>query len=234
MGSVSENVISLWRRRATAIRSGDGCENLSEIIFDASGVTGANSGNGLSGTGSILENSPDGLHFSAKFHICFSAPEVPATMPIQYLIGDATQPTGDGNKIIAHVCNDVGAWGNGFVLAVSKRWIRPRTEYLHCGYKHLLKLGMVQLVKVEKTIWVVNMIAQRDTVPLEGLPPIRYEALAECLKQLSFHALQLRATIHMPRIGCGLAGGRWEEVEPLIVYTLPETGVFVYDLPGAP
>jgi hypothetical protein len=40
----------------------------------------------------------------------------------------------------------------------------------------------------------------------------------------------LRATIHMPRIGCGLAGGKWESVEPLIRIAIPTIEVFVYDL----
>lgn len=37
----------------------------------------------------------------------------------------------------------------------------------------------------------------------------------------------------MPRIGCGLAGGRWDRIEPLIVATLSAAGieVTVYDLP---
>ena len=39
---------------------------------------------------------------------------------IQYLTGDATAPTASGNKIIAHVCNDIGGWGKGFVLAPLK------------------------------------------------------------------------------------------------------------------
>lgn len=35
----------------------------------------------------------------------------------------------------------------------------------------------------------------------------------------------------MPRIGCGLAGGKWEKIEPLINKNLIEKGidVFVYD-----
>jgi hypothetical protein len=37
----------------------------------------------------------------------------------------------------------------------------------------------------------------------------------------------------MPRIGCGLSGGDWEIVEPIIFRTLCTAGVptFVYDLP---
>ncbi len=36
----------------------------------------------------------------------------------------------------------------------------------------------------------------------------------------------------MPRIGCGLAGGKWEEIEPIIQSALLENGieVYVYDL----
>lgn len=29
---------------------------------------------------------------------------------INYIRGDATQPAGDGNTIIVHVCNDIGAF----------------------------------------------------------------------------------------------------------------------------
>lgn len=35
---------------------------------------------------------------------------------IEHLQGDATRrPVGPGPKIIAHICNDVGGWGRGFV-----------------------------------------------------------------------------------------------------------------------
>jgi len=40
---------------------------------------------------------------------------------IQYLKGDATDPKVHGTAIVAHICNDKGGWGKGFVLAVSKR-----------------------------------------------------------------------------------------------------------------
>ena len=37
---------------------------------------------------------------------------------LRIIKGDATAPQGSGTKIIAHVCNDQGGWGKGFVLAV--------------------------------------------------------------------------------------------------------------------
>jgi hypothetical protein len=64
-----------------------------------------------------------------------------------------------------------------------------------------------------------------------GVRRIRHETLSECLKELGFHAHHLRASIQMPRIGSGLAGGKWEKVQPLICDTIPGTEIFVYDLP---
>jgi hypothetical protein len=47
-------------------------------------------------------------------------------------------------------------------------------------------------------------------------------------------AQRLAATVHMPRIGCGLAGGRWEEVGAIVEEELASRGVAVtvYDLPS--
>jgi hypothetical protein len=55
-------------------------------------------------------------------------------------------------------------------------------------------------------------------------PPICYEA---CLG----YAQEVGASVHMPRIGCGLAGGKWEQIEPLIGKTLCEkdVAVTIYD-----
>lgn len=154
---------------------------------------------------------------------------------IIYLKGDATQPQAKGNKVIAQVCNDLGGWGKGFVLALSKRWRGPEAAY-RSWHKDRSKndfgLGAVQLVQVEPYIWVANMVAQRGMKSGSNRPPIRYEAVRACLKRLSVEARQLEASVHMPRIGCGLAGGRWEEVEPIIAEELISQGiqVTVYDL----
>lgn len=44
-------------------------------------------------------------------------------------------------------------------------------------------------------------------------------------------AAELGASVHMPRIGCGLAGGKWSRIEPLIEQRLAGRGipVTVYD-----
>lgn len=154
---------------------------------------------------------------------------------ITYLRGDATSPQVEGNKIIAHICNDLGGWGKGFVLAISKRWPEPEAAYRQ-WYRERARndfgLGAIQVIAVESNLWVANLIGQHGIKASAQGAPIRYEAVAGCLQKLAEVALQCEATIHMPRIGCGLAGGKWERIEPIILQTLLQQGiaVYVYDL----
>ncbi len=152
---------------------------------------------------------------------------------IEYFRGDATQPQAKGHRIIAHVCNDLGGWGKGFVLAVSKRWPGPAYRAWHKDRsKNDFGLGEIQVVPVQPYIWVANMVAQRGMKTGSNGPTIRYEALRACLKKLAVEAQELGASVHRPRVGCGLAGGRWEEVEPIILDELVSQGVevTVYEL----
>ena len=152
---------------------------------------------------------------------------------INYIKGDATSPASQGNKVIVHICNDIGGWGKGFVLALSKRWKEPEKQYRD-WYKSKkdFVLGNVQFVLVEDDVWVANLIGQHKINKDEnGNPPIRYDAVREGLDKVSRFAIRNKASVHMPRIGCGLAGGKWEDIEPLIISALIENNipVTVYD-----
>ncbi|MEU9892021.1 macro domain-containing protein [Streptomyces phaeochromogenes] len=153
---------------------------------------------------------------------------------ITYVRGDATTPLGKGVKLIAHVCNDIGGWGKGFVLALSNRWPEPEAAYRRWHRERAgndFALGATQFVKVDRYVWVANMIGQRGTKTGSKGVPVRYEAIDTALAPLADKALELGASVHMPRIGCGLAGGKWSRVEPLIADRLIERGikVTVYD-----
>ena len=148
---------------------------------------------------------------------------------IKYVIGDATSPEGTGKKIIVHICNDLGAWGSGFVVALSKKWRYPEDRYRELSE---YKLGNVFFVSVEGDTYVANMIAQHGVGANSiGIPPIRYDALKRALIRVNLTAEQLGASVHMPRIGCGLAGGDWNIVEKIVQENV-HVPVTVYDLPG--
>ena len=152
---------------------------------------------------------------------------------IQYIKGDATSPQSEDNKVIVHICNDIGGWGKGFVMAISKRWKKPENQYREWfKSKDVFKLGKVQFVQVEEDLWVANLIGQHKINKDEnGNAPIRYDAIEQGLEAVASFAIENKASIHMPRIGCGLAGGKWEMIEPIILKTLSDNNieVTVYD-----
>jgi O-acetyl-ADP-ribose deacetylase (regulator of RNase III) len=162
--------------------------------------------------------------------------EMTTPAPIHYINGDATNPVADEPAIIAHICNDVGAWGAGFVRALSKRWKKPEQQFRLWFRGHLANappfaLGNVLFVPVDEEVLVANMIAQHGIGRHASEPPIRYDAVNHALGVVAEEALRLGASVHMPRIGCGLAGGTWDRIQPLIETQLSQLGVrvSVYD-----
>jgi len=169
---------------------------------------------------------------------------------IQYKVGDATLPEVSGPKLIIHCCNDQGGWGRGFVLALSERWPLAEDAYRqwsraqHNPVDHLFsgqtetsgpfKLGEVQFVLVGPKLWVANIIGQHGVGIVNGRPPIRYDAIQAGLKKVYRWTQIHKGSVHMPRMGSGLAGGRWDAVEKLVNVELAVKGVdvTVYDLPS--
>lgn len=157
-----------------------------------------------------------------------------AVTPLKIIKGDATSPQAKGPKVVAHICNDLGGWGKGFVVAVSRRWPQPERDFRD-WHRHRASndfaLGAVRLVQVTADVWVANMVGQRGIRSGSGGPPIRYDAVERCLTSLADQIQPLGASVHMPRIGCGLAGGTWDRIEPIITRTLCERdiAVTVYD-----
>ena len=93
------------------------------------------------------------------------------------------------------------------------------------------KLGTVGFVDVGNNTIVANMIAQHDIRPdSKGNPPIRYQSLRKCLKVVNFKAKELNATVHMPKIDAGLAGGDWDKIAGIIQEELVDCDVIVYIL----
>lgn len=145
-------------------------------------------------------------------------------MEIQYVEGDATRPIGDDPAAILHICNDVGAWGAGFVLALNKRFGSGPMAYYQMWHRYdpwSFKLGNIQpvLIASDPLLLVVNMIAQHRTgIAPDGSIPLRYSALLQTLEKTVDWIVRngLVLGVHMPRIGCGLAGGDWNVVSQLV------------------
>ena len=149
--------------------------------------------------------------------------------------GDATIPVASTNKINCHICNDLGQWGLGFVMAISGRWPHPEATYRkwhRSKYGDILPLGEPQFVQVANDIWIANRFGLEGIQRKQSRPPIRYPAVQSCLTRVHDVTLNLRTSVHMPRIGSGLAEGEWSATEEIIITELSARNlrVTVYDL----
>jgi len=154
---------------------------------------------------------------------------------IEILRGDATHPRGDGLRIVAQVVNNkTPNWGGGFALVVRKNWPQVQRDFQEWvgGGSGRLRLGSVRFVLVDESLGFLSMVCQHGYGP-SPLPRIRYNALGACLVSVAEIAREKQASVHMPRIGCGQAGGDWSIVSELIEEKVCRQGVpvTVYDLP---
>lgn len=153
---------------------------------------------------------------------------------ISYVVGDATAVQ---RGAILHVVNDVGAWGRGFTQALDARFNGiPGADYRDWYRSGLPRLGDVRVCPVQTGVAVVHLFAQHGIG--RGLPRVSYSALRDALVKArglyvgNGRAVDVRETFHMPRIGCGLGGGEWSAVEPIVAEFAVGLDVTVYDLPG--
>jgi len=152
--------------------------------------------------------------------------------------GDATETRGDGRRILAHIVNDKAAlWGAGFGLAVRNKWPHVQKAFRDWATRNpdMFRLGNVFKSAVDRDVAAFQMICQHGYGPSQK-PRIRYSALQSCLEQLAQEAIDEGATVHMPRIGAGQAGGSWGLIGQLVDELLCARGlrVTVYDLPESP
>lgn len=152
---------------------------------------------------------------------------------LKYTTGDATLPNGSSMRYVLQIVNDAGKYGAGFSGALSARWPKVETEYRAWWRSRYgkLNLGDIQIIQILSDLCVINMVAQHDVVSKDNPKPIDYKALQMCLAKAGSEISQYNAGVHIPRIGCGLAGGSWDEIEPLIDQELLKRGinVTVYD-----
>ena len=123
----------------------------------------------------------------------------------------------DENTLIVHVCNDVGKWGSGFVLEISKYNEEPQRVFRTSYYVGLSSgLGAIQVCDFIGKVKVINMIAQSGIKSISNPVPLNYEALRGCLQDVRHIAKQGEYKVVMPKIGAARAGGDWSKIYSII------------------
>jgi hypothetical protein len=132
--------------------------------------------------------------------------------------------------VIAHIVNNKGAFGAGFVIPLGRKYPAVKTAYKSWYdydsygltevdkkilYEDDFSLGATQVVEVVlNKRYVANMVAQE----LGGDRPLYYNHLCTCMDSLAEWVLKYKKvkSILAPQFGSGLAGGNWNIIKQLI------------------
>lgn len=153
---------------------------------------------------------------------------------IIYIKGDATNPLifDDKYSVICHCCNALGAWGKGFVIPLGKKYPKAKEKYLEFikTTNKDERLGKVSFAKVSKNIVVANIIGQYGIYSQGNETIVNYEAIENGFNNIikNFNEHNMKFTIHMPLIGCGLAKGDWNVIKNIIKNTFTHNKIKVY------
>lgn len=135
---------------------------------------------------------------------------------------------------IPHICNNVNAWGAGFVLPLAEHFPEAREAFYEIKNP---VLGETQFVPADNTpVFICNMFAQDGVASETNKTPIKYDALEKCMIDVQEMALRLDqndSIIACPLFGAGLAGGDWEIISGMInsIWSSKGIDVEVYFLP---
>ena len=149
--------------------------------------------------------------------------------------GNVLEPRPYPPEIICQITNDKATrWGGGVAKQAARKY--PAAEEEYCEWIKSVprteRLGEVHYARLSDELTIASLIVQEGW-GASAEPRIRYVALDRALDQLSRYASSIDASVHMPRIGTGAAGGDWTVVEAMIHshFTGLQQGVWIYDLP---
>ena len=138
--------------------------------------------------------------------------------------------------ILIHGCNAQGKMGSGVAKAVRDRYPGAYRAYLRVFHERGLRVGQLVPSVVPRTqpaLVVVNAITQEHYGREEGRVYLSYPGLRECLQRTRALAYEQGIrVVHFPLIGCGLAGGDWSQVAPILQEELPAFALHLWIPPG--
>lgn len=154
-------------------------------------------------------------------------------MKIEYRKGDlfSTDITA-----IVHGCNAQGVMGSGVAKIVREKYPKAYERYVNeYNLNKHLKLGHVIPVpcgdrNVDPANFkiIINAITQ-DFFGRDGKRYVSYDAIADSMNTINqFFEVYGISEIAMPKIGAGLANGKWEIIERIIETELINVKPYVY------
>jgi len=159
----------------------------------------------------------------------------PDKQPIRYAHGNVVEPLDDGKKIICQLVNDRAVkWGGGVARKFARKFPDAEAQFTQnlIDMKPSERLGRAIFTQLSPEDVLASIIAQEGFGP-SMFSRLRYSALQSGLRVVASMASNIGASIHMPRIGTGAAGGDWGVIEEIIDEEMVRSNltVTIYDLP---
>lgn len=158
-------------------------------------------------------------------------------MPIvSEITGDLIAMAKSGEaKYIAHGCNCFMLMGAGIAKQIAEEFPIALEVDRGVGYKgDMRKLGDFTLAyDRDHDLTIFNMYTQYRPGPVQE--DDLHMDIATAFEELDFYLTKttlfgteaVRKTIHIPLIGCGIAGGNWEKIRELIDENTPNLDIVV-------
>jgi O-acetyl-ADP-ribose deacetylase (regulator of RNase III) len=151
-------------------------------------------------------------------------------MGVEYIKQDVTRV---GMGIVAHGVNCQHKMGSGVAKAIRRKWPQVYQSYMNHP-KGKVMLGCCALVPIDEgrdDLFVANLYTQQ----FYGYGGGKYAdttSIETSLSQCAIYADMYDLPIFMPRIGCGLGGLKWDDVEPIVLKISERTRnpIYVCDL----
>lgn len=144
---------------------------------------------------------------------------------INYVTGDLIEAAKSAKDIVilVHCANNINVAGAGVIVPIFKQWPTAAQEYFNSSPQ---KLGDVSLSKTDHVI-VCNLVGQEGVgKDKRGESCVRYWAIEKGFRKIrniydTYKTKGHKVKVLVPRMGVGLAGGKWTRVLTAINNGMP-------------
>ncbi len=147
---------------------------------------------------------------------------------LKYITGNVL----DSGLPVVHCVNAQHRMASGVAKAIRQKYPQVYEDYMNTK---VLNLGDVIVTKENTNIVVFSIVGQKY-YGYDSKRYVDYNALQDGLLEVSKLCEQNNIdAISMPLIGAGLAGGDWEDIEPIIkrIFKYISVYIYIYVLPEA-
>lgn len=151
------------------------------------------------------------------------------------------------NFLTIHGCNCFCTFGAGFALQLKKAFPEVYNKDLLTKKGDINKLGQYTFFELNNKITIINAYTQygfgsnKKTMAYNILPQLKildkqfpteqqfvYGALINILLLLNKNYPEDKYDYRIPKIGSGLAGGKWNIIEPIFLKLNPNRNIYIY------